>query len=169
VIFYFSGTGNSYAAAKQIAESIEGETAICLAGFNDFDSCGSAERIGIAFPCYIGKAPDIVLEFKKKLAQAIAESKPYVFCVITFAHHPAIAHLDFNDVDAWFEVRMPENDIANSRAPSVEKERKLLAEAKIKIDGFAKDISDKKPNELPSSRAAFGLLLKVASKSVNKA
>ncbi|WP_099469980.1 hypothetical protein [Konateibacter massiliensis] len=39
---------------------------------------------------------------------------------------------------------MPENDIYNSKASEEEKERKLLSQAKTKIDGFTKDILNKK-------------------------
>lgn len=52
MIFCFSGSGNSYAVAKQIAERIEGDQVIPSARFNDFQLCDPAERIGIVFLCY---------------------------------------------------------------------------------------------------------------------
>lgn len=145
MIFYFSGSGNSYAVAKQIAERIEGEQVIPLARFDDFRQCDNAERIGLVFPCYCASAPDIVLNFKNELFKRIKKTGKYIFAVITYYHSPAGSYLDFKeDVDAWFKVRMPENDIYGSSAPTPEKEKMLLALSVTKIDSFAKDILNKK-------------------------
>jgi Pyruvate/2-oxoacid:ferredoxin oxidoreductase delta subunit/flavodoxin len=166
MIFYFTGSGNSYAVAKQIAERIEGEQVIPLARFNDFQLCDTAERIGIVFPCYCASAPDIVLDFKKKLFKRINKTGKYVFAVITYAHSPAGSYLDFKeDVDAWFRVKMPENDIYGAYAPSPQKEKTLLAQSVVEIDRFAKDILNKKAvimyRDIPG--------LRFVSKQANKA
>ncbi|MBC8060994.1 MAG: hypothetical protein H7Y18_10030 [Clostridiaceae bacterium] len=83
MMFYFSGAGNSYAVAKQIAESIKDEQIIPLARFEDLKQCEKAERIGLVFSCYDGNAPDIVLDFKNKLFNLIDKKNIYVFAVIT--------------------------------------------------------------------------------------
>lgn len=125
MIFYFSGSGNSYSVAKQIAEKLDDELH-SLALFNDFESCKDAERVGIVFPCYLGKAPDIVLEFKNKLFQYINKNDCYIYCVSTYAHSTATSYIDFDsNIHAWFEVKMPESDIVNSRAPKIEKKINL--------------------------------------------
>lgn len=169
MIFYFSGTGNSYAMAKQIADKLEGEKLIPLAGFEDFESCKNSERIGIAFPCYIGKAPDIVLDFKRKLFNYVDKKNTYIFCIVTYANSAATSYLDFKDnINSWFEIKMPENDIANSKVPSKEKEKELLSNAKNKIKGIAQDIIEKNPVIMYGSRVLHGLLLKVVSSPMNK-
>jgi NAD-dependent dihydropyrimidine dehydrogenase PreA subunit/flavodoxin len=146
MIFYFSGAGNSYAVAKQIAERLDGETVVPLAGFKDFSKSANSERIGFAFPCYCGKAPRIVLDFKNELFQHIDRNGKYVYAVITFMHSPAGSYLDFKEeVDAWFKVKMPQSDIYNSNALKPEKAKALLAKSRITIDSFAKDILSKKP------------------------
>jgi len=43
MIFYFSGSGNSYVVAKQIADKIEGEQVVPLARFKDFKQCANAQ------------------------------------------------------------------------------------------------------------------------------
>ncbi|HBE78520.1 MAG TPA: hypothetical protein DDW65_12205 [Firmicutes bacterium] len=145
MIFYFSGTGNSYAVAKQIAERIEGEQVIPLAKFKDFKQCDHAERIGLVFPCYGASAPDIVLDFKNELFSQLDKKDIYVFAVITYAHSPAGSYLDFKeDVDAWFKVEMPENDIYGATAPTPEKEKTMLAQSVTLINRFTEDILNKK-------------------------
>lgn len=164
MIFYFSGSGNSYAVAKQITGHLEGEKLTPLTDFDDFEVCKAEERIGIVFPCYIGRAPKTVVEFKHKLTPYINRQNTYVFCVIDYANSPATSYLDFEDItDAWFEVKMPENDIVNSKAPSAEKIKKLLADAEEKVESFAADIIQKKPTIMYSSRPAQKLLLKAVS------
>lgn len=145
MIFYFSGSGNSYAVAKQIAEHIKDEQVIPLTMFRDFEQCNNAERIGIVFPCYGASAPDIVLDFKNELFKHIDKKDKYLFAAITYAHSPAVSYLDFKeDVNAWFKVKMPENDIYGSTAPTPEKEKTILAESVTLINSFAEDILNKK-------------------------
>ncbi len=167
MIFYFTGSGNSYSVAKQIGDKI-GENLVPLALFNDFESCRNCKYIGIVFPCYIGQAPDIVLDFKEKLFRYVDKDHTFIFCVITYANSPANSYNAFKrSIHAWFEVKMPENDIANSHAPSKEKEELLLSNAKIKIDGFIEDILAKKEVTV-GSRPVLGAILKLVSKSMKK-
>jgi len=145
MVFYFSGSGNSYAVAKQIAERIKGEQVIPLAGFKDFKQCDNAERIGLVFPCYCASAPEIVLDFKRKLFSAIDKKGKYIFAVITYKHSPAGSYLAFkDDVDAWFKVKMPQSDIYGTTASEPEEERTMLAHSVTEIDRFAQDILNKK-------------------------
>ena len=145
MIFYFSGSGNSYAVAKKIADQIEGEQVIPLASFKDFKQCDNAERIGLVFPCYCGSAPDIVLDFKNELFNYIDKKCIYVFAVITYANYAGGSYLAFKeDVDAWFKVKMPESDIYNTSAPTLEKEKTLLVQSVTEINSFAKDVLNKK-------------------------
>jgi flavodoxin len=132
MIFYFSGAGNSYAVAKQIAEHIEGEQVITLARFKDFKQCDNAERIGLVFHSYGGRAPDIVLDFKNELFSYLDKKGKYVFAIITYANSAGGSYIDFkDDVDAWFKVKMPESDIFafGSSAPTPEKEKNMLSQS----------------------------------------
>lgn len=145
MIFYFSGSGNSYAVAKQVADQIEGEQVVPLARFNDFKQCDNAKQIGIVFPCYGASAPDIVLDFKNKLFSHINKENIYVFAIITYANSAAGSYLDFKeDVDAWFKVKMPESDIYSTSAPAHAKQKNLLDKSVTEINNFAKDILNKK-------------------------
>ncbi len=166
MIFYFSGSGNSYSVAKQIAENLN-EEVYSLALFDDYESCQNAERIGIVFPCYMGQAPKIVLEFKEKLFHYISKDRAYIFCISTYANSTATSYIAFkNDIHAWFEVKMPENDIINSHAPKKEREIQLLGDARKKVDRIVLDIQNKKLVTI-GDRPVMGLILKVVGPTMN--
>lgn len=167
MIFYFSGSGNSYAVAKQIAEHIEGERVIQLAGFKDFKQCDNAERIGIVFPCYGASAPDLVLDFKNELFRHINKKDKYIFAIITYAHSPAGSYLAFKEeVNAWFKVKMPENDIYGTTAPSTEKEKTILTKSVTLINNFTEDILNKKATIMYRSVPGMHFLSKQGYKFV---
>lgn len=82
-IFYFSTTGNSYAAAREIASGL-GETRlipIANAVPEDVDT----QKVGFIFPVYAWGLPRIVADFIKSLKFA---DKPYVFGVATCGGTP---------------------------------------------------------------------------------
>ncbi|MDR3215972.1 MAG: EFR1 family ferrodoxin [Clostridiaceae bacterium] len=81
VIYYFSGTGNSLKAAKDIAAVI-GDTRLAFMTENAAELCGEYDRIGFVFPCYAGGAPAIVLNFIRNLKTECAEIG-YIFAVVT--------------------------------------------------------------------------------------
>ena len=80
MIYYFSGTGNSLCAARELAERLEAEL-VPMAAFRDADAVETdAEMIGLVFPVYYSDAPVIVQEFIGKLKNP--ESKT-VFALCT--------------------------------------------------------------------------------------
>ncbi|MCQ2407375.1 MAG: EFR1 family ferrodoxin [Oscillospiraceae bacterium] len=82
MIFYFTGTGNSLAAAKQLA--LEGESLIDMAKAR----CSGQftytrqknERVGFVFPVYCETLPTIVYDFVQSLK---LRGKGYTFAVVT--------------------------------------------------------------------------------------
>ena len=79
-IYYFSGTGNSLAAAKDIAARIEAEL-IPIASVKDQKTVTSnADVVGIVFPVYYAYLPVVVKEFAEKLK---GMQNKYVFAVCT--------------------------------------------------------------------------------------
>jgi flavodoxin len=85
-IYYFTGTGNSLAIARDIAEKTNG-TILSISSFIDRQSIRtSANTIGIVFPCYLAQLyglPLIVGQFVKKLEDI--KSK-YIFAVCTYGY-----------------------------------------------------------------------------------
>jgi flavodoxin len=82
-IYYFSGTGNSLAVARDIAEKTKGKLIFIPAVMNEQSIKTEADSIGIVFPAYMAHLygiPLIVERFIKKLEDI--DSK-YIFAVCT--------------------------------------------------------------------------------------
>ena len=85
MIYYFSGTGNSYAAAKYLAEGL-GENLMDIAvavkeGAYEH-KLEKDEKLGFVFPVYAWAPPRIVTEFVKNL-ELYYSGDPYIFAVCT--------------------------------------------------------------------------------------
>ena len=82
MIFYFTGTGNSLWAAKQLAK--DGEKLISIADARKNEeykySVHDKENVGFVFPVYCYTLSDVVLDFVSKLK---LENAKYVYAVIT--------------------------------------------------------------------------------------
>ena len=68
MIFYFSGTGNSAWAARQLARLTDDE-AYDIISLKEQPNIDHAKQIGFVFPVYAWGAPEVVVEFAKKAAQ----------------------------------------------------------------------------------------------------
>lgn len=78
MIIHFSGTGNSLAAARRLAQAI-GDKAVPLRAVRDAD-LSAERRVGIVFPVYCFDAPPPVREF---LARARFAPDAYIYVVAT--------------------------------------------------------------------------------------
>ena len=142
MVFYFSGTGNSYQAA--LAVCAEGETpldmAACLReGAFRFEP-GAEEAVGFVFPVYYGGLPTVVADFVKKLL--LLRPAAYCFAVLTcgggsYGAPEMLAkalHARGVRLDAAFTVVMPENYVLMFRTPEPAERDKVLAEASDRLD-----------------------------------
>ena len=142
MVFYFSGTGNSYQAA--LAVCAEGETpldmAACLReGAFRFEP-GAEEAVGFVFPVYYGGLPTVVADFVKKLL--LLRPAAYCFAVLTcgggsYGAPEMLAkalHARGVRLDAAFTVVMPENYVLMFRTPEPNERDKVLAEASDRLD-----------------------------------
>jgi hypothetical protein len=69
-VYYFSGTGNSYIVARDIAEGIRGNLIPIPGVIDDASIPLASETVGIVFPVYfvpLGGLPEIVKRFVQKL------------------------------------------------------------------------------------------------------
>jgi Pyruvate/2-oxoacid:ferredoxin oxidoreductase delta subunit len=79
ILYYFSGTGNSLAAARTIAKAM-GETEIVSMVHEHTPDFEGVERIGFVFPVYYGAVPPIVRSFIENLT---LPENVYIFGAIT--------------------------------------------------------------------------------------
>jgi len=115
VLFYFSGTGNSLAAARSIAGNLEDPLVVPILKA-DAAACIEAdtERIGLIYPIYMNSVPRAFAGFVKGLTDI---SDRYVFAVATHGGLPGKAGMhmrklleDRNIVlDAYYEVEFINN------------------------------------------------------------
>lgn len=151
MIFYFTGTGNSYAIAKQIASDLGDEQVTFIPEVlntnTDLSIYKNEERIGLVFPCYGSNPPEIILEFCEKLSNKVDLNSMYVYAVINYGMAAHASYLKVKSkllkLNAWFETAMPRNGILLGDVQTEREIQEILAEAKVKLNVFAKDIKEK--------------------------
>lgn len=78
MIFYFSGTGNSAWAARQLAR-LTSDEAYDITNLKELPDMEETKQIGFVFPVYAWGAPQIMADFAKKLPK----SRAFTFGVCT--------------------------------------------------------------------------------------
>jgi ferredoxin len=142
MIIYFTGTGNSFAAARRLADRT-GDRAVPLRAVRGED-LAAERRIGIVFPVYCFDAPPPVREF---LARAKFGPDAYVYVVATCgasvgrAIQTAVRLISGNGdaVSGSRKLRYPDSA---SIAVGVNANPKAArcTEAEAEVDAIAKDI-----------------------------
>ena len=80
IIYYFTGTGNSLAAAKRIVSGIGDCDLVPFASLQDTtgDMTPGTDRVGIVCPVYFSGLPVMVAEFAGRLD--LSRSAVHIFC-----------------------------------------------------------------------------------------
>ena len=167
-IYYFSGTGNSLAVARDISGKANGKL-ISIPAVMDKESIKTdAGVIGMVFPVYHGDIPFIIRRFVTKMNSL---DKKYIFGVCTYGDSPclAIKYLDKmiksrgGKLAAGFAVNMPYNYITPSfvlngffksfalREIAIEKQQELFTNWKKKIESIYEFVNAKKEGEFETS------------------
>ncbi|MBF0479815.1 MAG: EFR1 family ferrodoxin [Candidatus Omnitrophica bacterium] len=141
VIYYFSGTGNSLAVARDLAKQLNDSEVelinLATITIHEFKIL-SADRIGIVFPVYMWHMPHMVATFINKL---LIDKSKYVFAIATY---DGIAGNVINQVKkqfrlrriklaAGFLIKMPTNYIPLFNPMPVEEQQKIFADKDQKI------------------------------------
>lgn len=143
-LFWFSGTGNSLWAARQLAEALEGETELKrIEKGKPAGPLDGFDRVGLVFPVYIWGMPHLVRDFVPGLA-----GHDYVFSVATCAGDPAGTQLEVRRVlkraggrlAAGFNLVLPSNYIPWGGTPKDQHEERFQASQK-KIKTIAKAVA----------------------------
>ena len=155
MIFYFSGTGNSLQAAKNIAEH-NGEKLISIAAVmntkeGSFEySLKDNEVIGFVSPVYAWGPPRMVINFINKLKLNNYKDN-YIFSVVTCGENIGntmkVLQASLNKknlkLNSGFSIQMPNNYIIMGNVDSKEKENKKLSAAEEALKSINKVIEAK--------------------------
>ncbi|NMB78221.1 MAG: hypothetical protein GYA23_03920 [Methanomicrobiales archaeon] len=151
IIYYFTGTGNTLAVARELAQEL-GNTrliplrqAIYFGGYTP-----EADAIGIAFPVHFLTMPDIVRTF---VSNILFTGDPFIFGLATCGERPGGALFRLQELmeekryslSAGYAIMMPENFIGplNLMNDAGHREEKFAA-MKKRIPEIADCIRNKK-------------------------
>ena len=148
-IYYFTGTGNSLAAAKKIAAALEDCELVSISSLKETtgDIVPDAERVGIICPVYFAGLPAMVASFAERLDLTRVS---YIFSVLTYGgggNTSALAQLDGifkkkseRGLSAGYSVLMPGNYILMYESPTGDKQETILTSADEKLRKISDDI-----------------------------
>ncbi len=117
-VFYFSGTGNSLAVARDLALKLKAEM-ISIASIIYQEKINIGDNFGIVFPVYNQGIPYIIKRFVQKLDNI---EKKYIFSICTYGNNPGIS-LKYlaseikkigGNLSCGFAVQMPYNYVTPS-------------------------------------------------------
>lgn len=171
MIFYFSGTGNSLYAAKNIALHSGEELISISAAENTGNECNEYnlkdhEIIGFVHPTYSWGPPGIVLEFIRKLKLNNYQGN-YVFSVATCGGSIGNSMKVMKDclsrkkikLNSGFSIKMPNNFIIMGDVDSKEVEQHKLSAAEETLKQINHDIEQRITGEFRIDKGKFPWLL----------
>lgn len=138
MIFYFSGTGNSAWAARQLARLTD-DTAFDITQLNELPDLADARQIGFVFPIYAWGVPELMADFAKKLPG----TKAFTFGVCTCGEDAGHAMKRFSrlyPLSSSYSLVMPNNYIIGSDTDSEEVILKKIASARETLKQIAGEI-----------------------------
>ena len=138
MIFYFSGTGNSAWAARQLAR-LTGDEAYNITNLKELPDMENAKQIGFVFPVYAWGAPEIMADFAKKLP------KPQVFTfgVCTCGGDAGLTMKQFSKhylLSSSYSLLMPNNYIIGSDTDDEGEILQKITAAREELERMAQEI-----------------------------
>jgi ferredoxin len=156
-ICYFTGTGNSLAVARNIADELGDTELISIPKVINEDISPDTPKIGLVFPVYMWGMPNMVVEFVSKLN--VTEDQ-YVFAVATCTGQPGetlvrlqkMLQAKGTDLQAGFAVREASNTIQEDNifikiARLIERNSKISKSGKERLSEIVDVIKNKKEHK----------------------
>lgn len=148
-LFYFTGTGNSFIVAKQLAERLQNCKLIPIVQMMKKEKVSSIpEKVGFVFPLYYYGLPKIVNDFIQKIDLSNSE---YHFAIITrageedgasFYQLKELFNTKSKTLDAEFAVEMPNNFIIEYPAETKEQQEDKFIKAIEEIEQISNFINN---------------------------
>lgn len=157
-IYWFSGTGNSLAVARDIARGLDKATLEPVARHRE-GRVAVDGVVGVVCPVYFYGLPLLVREFLDRLDVTRAS---YVFVVLTSGGFPGRAVAEARsrlrragrDPDAVHSITAPGNYIAMYDVRAGDAKEKLIAEARAAADRAARGVRDRETSSVETSAAS---------------
>jgi ferredoxin len=161
-IYYFSGSGNSFAVAKDVATKLNAVLTPIMSVINQESINTKADIIGLVFPIYDFKPPQFMEIFISKLKNI--QSK-YIFAICTYGVTPSqsLKHLEKTinfyggHLSAGFAVEMPQNGLGSGKLTEVQQQM-MFDNWKNRVDEVCddiKNIKNSKTDEIETSILFF--------------
>ncbi|HBY20906.1 MAG: hypothetical protein A2Y24_04425 [Clostridiales bacterium GWE2_32_10] len=177
-VYYFTGTGNSLAVAKDIAKEIKGEFISIPSVIGENNIRIDAKAIGIVFPVYMWGVPLIVERFIKKIENL---NEKYIFAIVTYGGMPGSAINILEKIiercggklSAGFKVHMPGNYTPMYGAIAKEKQQKLFDNWDKKVKIIAEYVKFNKQGKKENNNMLInfifsGIIYKILAKNIPK-
>ncbi len=174
-IFYFTGTGNSLVAARDIASKLDDTELVSIPTLiNETNIKADENIVGLVFPVYIWGIPKMVVKFVEKL-----ELKPeqYFFAVTTCAGQPGVTLLQLQKIlqnkgrnlDAGFAVKAASNTIQKNNilikiAMLIERKEKISQTSTERLPEIMEIIKGNKKHPPETSTSGLNLFGKLMYK-----
>ena len=148
-IYYYTGSGNSLAIARKIAEKIGNCDLVRVSSKLDISAHIEADKLGFVFPVYAWGMPVLFREFVRSL---MLKKAGYVFVVADYAGSCGNALGVFNKIfrkkgiriDAFGEVLMPSNYVIMGNASPEQAAISILQKAEPIIEELAQNVFKQK-------------------------
>jgi ferredoxin len=160
-VYYFTGTGNSLAVARDMAEKLKARLTPVTLDISQEGLLTQADTVGFVFPVYDFKPPPVVEEV---IRQSQNLSSRYLFAACTYGIAPSqsLRHLEKvivsrgGQLAAGFAVGMPHNGIGCS-AVSEGEHKRLFKNWKGRSREICEYIEAKEKGRIESSSLFSGL------------
>ncbi len=153
IIYYFSGTGNSLAVARDIAEKMGNTEIIAITQSTKHKELDDYKRIGFVFPVYYAFMPPIVAKFIDKMDFS---QHQYIFGVatagmqsgFTFKQLSSLISSKNGTLNAFFKVQMPGNYIAEYSAFPTLMQKIIFRKSEKKVIMIAESVVKKRVTKI---------------------
>lgn len=155
-IFYFTGTGNSLFAAKQLKEELGGDIELISISkaLKENRRNFSYDRIGFSYPLYMMNLPVIVEEF---ISGSEFNGVKYCFSITTAGVTPGVSNSLLNELlktknlylNNYKWIYFTSNYIRRFNMPNEKTKQKKDVSAKRMIKDFAREINGEKSITIP--------------------
>jgi len=162
-IYFFSGTGNSFIVAKDLATGLNAKLLSIISLMENKVVKTTADVIGIVFPIYDFKAPLLIEEFLKKLN---SNDDAYIFAVCTYGVLPIKTMIKLKkfllsinkELSGAFTIKMPHNGVGYSEIP-IEKQKQMFEVWNKKCHQIVQYVQHRKTGLIEHNNSLYYLVL----------